>query len=208
MPKRVAVAAKASGGGGAAGDTPACWNELDDFFYSMDRSELLILLGKAWKSDDIRQTLTNGLTGTWTNAGDQNVLLNYDWALAPGDTAYTPPKTIRLNRTKSGKAKVDLPGYAGNWALEMETIRDMETLDGDAFEYGDDKMGCGECEAPDSSIRLELQKNRAEDLRLCVVATCSCLCNTMYHQRRKRRTRSVSTCRCRAASPRRRNREV
>eukprot|EP00964_Phaeocystis_antarctica_P045591 scaffold26257_cov63-Phaeocystis_antarctica.AAC.3 len=44
------VAATSRGGGAAAGDTPA-WSELEDFFYSMDRSELLLLLGKAWKSD-------------------------------------------------------------------------------------------------------------------------------------------------------------
>ena len=30
----------------------------------MDRAKLLILLGEAWESDDMRQTLTNGLIGT------------------------------------------------------------------------------------------------------------------------------------------------
>ena len=166
-----------SGGGVAAGKTPA-WNELKGFFHSMDRAKLLILLGEAWDSDDMRQTLTNGLIGTWASADDQKALLNYDWALAPGEKAYNnTPKTIKLKSTKSGKKKVELPE---GWALEMETIRDMETLDGDAFEYGDDDMGCEECGAPDSYIRLELQKNRAQDLRLRVYTTCFCWCNTMY----------------------------
>ena len=62
----------------------------------------------------------------------------------------------------------------------METIRDMETLDGDALEYGGDDMGCEECGAPGSSIRLELQKNRAQGLRLRVYATCFCWCETVY----------------------------
>ena len=181
MPKRAATAAAASrSGGAAASDTPA-WSELEDFFYSMDRSELLLLLGKAWRSDDMRQTLTNGLTGTWTNAGDQKALLNYDWALAPGGWVHTTPSTIKLKSTKSGKTKVLLPGFAGNWQLEMETIRNMETRDGDAFEYGDDDMGCEECGAPGSTIRLELQKNRAQDLRLRVVAACFCECNTVCY---------------------------
>ena len=165
-----------SGGGGAAGETPA-WNELKGFFHSMDRAKLLILLGEAWESDDMRQTLTNGLIGTWASADDQKELLNYDWVLAPGEKAYVTPKKLLLKSTKSGKKKVELPE---GWALEMETIRDMETLDGDAFEYGDDDMGCEECGAPDSSIRLELQKNRAQDLRLRVYTTCFCWCNTMY----------------------------
>ena len=169
--------AGSGGGGAAAGETPA-WNELKGFFHSMDRAKLLILLGEAWDSDDMRQTLTNGLIGTWASADDQKQLLNYDWALAPGERAYNnTPKTIKLKSTKSGKKKVELPE---GWALEMETIRDMETLDGDAFEYGDDDMGCEECDAPDSSIRLELQKNRAQDLRLRVYTTCFCWCNTMY----------------------------
>ena len=168
--------AGSGGGGAAAGETPA-WNELKGFFHSMDRAKLLILLGEAWESDDMRQTLTNGLIGTWASADDQKELLNYDWALAPGEQAYVnTPKTIKLKSTKSGKKKVELPG----WALDIETIRDMETLDGDAFEYGDDDMGCEECGAPDSSIRLELQKNRAQDLRLRVYATCFCRCNTVY----------------------------
>ena len=168
--------AGSGGGGAAAGETPA-WNELKGFFHSMDRAKLLILLGEAWESDDMRQTLTNGLIGTWASADDQKELLNYDWVLAPGEKAYVTPKKILLKSTKSGKKKVELPE---GWALEMETIRDMETLDGDAFEYGDDDMGCEECGAPDSSIRLELQKNRAQDLRLRVYATCFCRCNTVY----------------------------
>ena len=170
--------ARAGSGGGdaAAGETPA-WNELKGFFHSMDRAKLLILLGEAWESDDMRQTLTNGLIGTWASADDQKELLNYDWVLAPGEKAYVTPKKILLKSTKSGKKKVELPE---GWALEMETLRDMETLDGDAFEYGDDDMGCEECGAPDSSIRLELQKNRAQDLRLRVYATCFCRCNTVY----------------------------
>ena len=168
--------AGSGGGGAAAGETPA-WNELKGFFHSMDRAKLLILLGEAWESDDMRQTLTNGLIGTWASADDQKELLNYDWVLAPGEKAYVTPKKILLKSTKSGKKKVELPE---GWALEMETIRDMETLDGDAFEYGDDDMGCEECDAPDSSIRLELQKNRAQDLRLRVYTTCFCWCNTMY----------------------------
>ena len=168
--------AGSGGGGAAAGETPA-WNELKGFFHSMDRAKLLILLGEAWESDDMRQTLTNGLIGTWASADDQKELLNYDWVLAPGEKAYVTPKKILLKSTKSGKKKVELPE---GWALEMETIRDMETLDGDAFEYGDDDMGCEECDAPDSSIRLELQKNRAQDLRLRVYATCFCRCNTVY----------------------------
>ena len=45
---------------------------------------------------------------------------------------------------------------------------------------GGDDMGCEECGAPGSSIRLELQKNRAQDLRLRVYATCFCWCKTVY----------------------------
>ena len=68
----------------------------------------------------------------------------------------------QVEEYKVGKKKVELPGVCGNWALEMETIRDMETLDGDALEYGGDDMGCEECGAPGSSIRLELQKTHSQ----------------------------------------------
>ena len=158
------------------------WNELEEFFWSMERRDLLLLLGKAWESDDMRKTLAAGVSKTWTNAGDQQQLLNYDWILSPTEKDYVTPKVIKLNSTKSGKTKVELPGYAGNWELDMETIRGMENLDGDAFEYEDDDMGCEECGAPGSFIRLELQRNRAWHLRLRVVATCCCGCLTMYNQ--------------------------
>ena len=160
------------------------WIDRSSSFCSVRRGEATTsrsapLEKRRWRSDG--QTLTNGLTGTWANAGDQKALLNYDWALAPGGWVHTTPSTIKLKSTKSGKTKVLLPGFAGNWNLEMETIRDMETRDGDAFEYGDDDMGCEECGVPGSTIRLELQKNRAQDLRLRVVAACFCECNTVCY---------------------------
>ena len=96
----------------------------------MDRAKLLILLGEAWESDDMRQTLTNGLIGTWANAADQKALLNYDWAPAPGEQAYITP-LIKLKSTKSGRRRSSCQACAeigrsrwrpsGTWRLSTAT---------------------------------------------------------------------------------------